>query len=65
MARMADAGYSVIQSGRGFGTADDGAYAYFDTEDHLGFLVEALEPPASMPTPESIWSRGSGGTSPG
>jgi hypothetical protein len=32
-----------------FGADGDGAAAYFDTEDALGFLVEAVEPPSRMP----------------
>jgi hypothetical protein len=33
----------IIRSGR------DGAAAYYDTVDALGFLVEAVEPPREMP----------------
>jgi hypothetical protein len=32
-----------------FGADGDGAAAYYDTADALGFLVEAVEPPARMP----------------
>jgi hypothetical protein len=30
----------------------DGAAAYFDTVHVLGFMVEAVEPPARMPPPD-------------
>jgi hypothetical protein len=32
-----------------FGAAGDGAAAYYDTADALGFLVEAVEPLTQMP----------------
>jgi hypothetical protein len=32
--------------------AGDGAAAYYDTADPLGFLVEAVEPPGQMPAVE-------------
>jgi len=35
-----------------FGADRDGAAAYYDTADALGFLVEAVEPPARMPAPD-------------
>ena len=53
--RMTADGYEVVQTGSGFGAAGDGAYAYFDTVADLGFLVEAVEPPARMPDPDRIW----------
>jgi catechol 2,3-dioxygenase-like lactoylglutathione lyase family enzyme len=53
--RMAAAGYAAIQTGSGFGADGDGSYAYFDTANDLGFLVEAVEPPERMPDPDRIW----------
>lgn len=52
IARMADLGYPLLQSGRGFGVDGDGAYAYFDSERDLGCIVEAIAPPRQMPEPE-------------
>ena len=49
---MASRGFGLLQSGRGFGANDDGAYAYFDTERACGCILEALEMPAEMPPPE-------------
>jgi catechol 2,3-dioxygenase-like lactoylglutathione lyase family enzyme len=55
VAQMTDAGYETIQIGSGIGPQRDGAYAYFDTTRDLGFVVEAVEPPTSMPEPDRIW----------
>jgi hypothetical protein len=35
-----------------FGADPDGAAAYHDTADTLGFLVEGVEPPDRMPPAE-------------
>jgi methylmalonyl-CoA/ethylmalonyl-CoA epimerase len=48
-AEMESAGHPAIARIHSFGSAGDGAAAYFDTADVLGFLVEAVEPPARMP----------------
>ena len=45
----------AARSGRGFGTADDGAYAYFDTEGACGCILEALEMAAEKPPPERTY----------
>jgi methylmalonyl-CoA/ethylmalonyl-CoA epimerase len=49
---MESKGYPLLQSGRSFGTNDDGAYAYFDTERDFGCILEAIEMPPEMPDPE-------------
>lgn len=49
---MRSKGYELLQSGRGMGTNDDGAYAYFDTERDFGCILEAIEMPQEMPDPE-------------
>ena len=46
---MEAAGYPVVARIHAFGAAGDGAAAYFDTVAALGFMVEAVEPPARMP----------------
>jgi methylmalonyl-CoA/ethylmalonyl-CoA epimerase len=48
-AEMESAGHPPIARIHSFGAAGDGAAAYYDTADVLGFLVEAVEPPARMP----------------
>lgn len=52
IAAMARKGYALLQSGRGFGVDGDGAYAYFESEDRLGCIVEAIAQPRQMPEPE-------------
>jgi methylmalonyl-CoA/ethylmalonyl-CoA epimerase len=48
-AEMEAAGHPAIARIHSFGAASDGAAAYYDTADALGFLVEAVEPPSRMP----------------
>lgn len=48
-ADMEAAGHPAIARIHSFGAAGDGAAAYYDTADALGFLVEAVEPPGEMP----------------
>ncbi len=52
---MESKGYPLLQSGRSFGTNDDGAYAYFDTERDFGCILEAIEMPQGMPDPERTY----------
>lgn len=52
---MEGKGFPLLQSGRGFGTEGDGAYAYFETEGALGHIIEAIEMPAGMPDPERTY----------
>jgi methylmalonyl-CoA/ethylmalonyl-CoA epimerase len=54
IASLGRAGYAVIQEGRGFGADGDGAFAYFDTEHDLGYLLEVLEPPRARRDPELV-----------
>jgi methylmalonyl-CoA/ethylmalonyl-CoA epimerase len=44
IAEMTAAGYVCLQHGYGFGRDGSGAFAYFDTEAELGYIVEAIEP---------------------
>ena len=48
---MEGKGYPVLQSGRGFGTDGDGAYAYFDVGARK-HIIEAIRLPREMPDPE-------------
>ncbi len=48
---MRGLGYAVVQSGREFGVDGDGAFAYFDTVDALGCMLEAIESPRQLPNP--------------
>ena len=49
---MEAAGHPAVARIHAFGAAGDGAAAYFDTVAALGFMVEAVEPPARMPPPD-------------
>jgi methylmalonyl-CoA/ethylmalonyl-CoA epimerase len=49
--QMAAAGHRVVQSGHSFGADRDGVFAYYDTAEALGFLIEAVEPPGRLPEP--------------
>jgi hypothetical protein len=49
---MEAAGHPAVARIHAFGADGDGAAAYFDTVDALGFLVEAVESPARMPPPD-------------
>jgi hypothetical protein len=44
-----------VQSGSGIGPHRDGAWAYIDTSDALGLIVEAVELTAEMPPTEFTW----------
>ena len=39
-------GVNVLQTGKGYGAAGDGGFAYFDTEPIVGVICEAFEVPA-------------------
>jgi methylmalonyl-CoA/ethylmalonyl-CoA epimerase len=55
MRAMQAAGFELIQSGVGYGLDGDGGYAYFDTLDRLGHIVELIEVPARRREPEEVW----------
>jgi methylmalonyl-CoA/ethylmalonyl-CoA epimerase len=50
-AQMTVAGFPAIQTGHSFGADRDGVFAYYDTADALGFMIEAVEPPGALPEP--------------
>jgi catechol 2,3-dioxygenase-like lactoylglutathione lyase family enzyme len=54
-AEAAAAGYEVVSSGAGIGPERDGAWAYIDTSAALGLMIEAVEPPTSMPPVERTY----------
>ena len=51
--QMETAGYPLIHYGAGLGPRNDGAWAYFDTTEALGLLIEVVEPPTNMPSPST------------
>lgn len=46
-------GFSVLQSGRGYGKLGDGGFAYLDTEATLGLILELIEIPKERVPPEA------------
>jgi hypothetical protein len=55
IAEMEGAGYEVLQAGFGQGADGTGGFAYFNTEETLGFIVEAILFPRVRRPPESVW----------
>jgi catechol 2,3-dioxygenase-like lactoylglutathione lyase family enzyme len=55
LADMDAHGLEPIQDGAGFGLDGDGSYAYFDTSDSLGVLVEAIQRPTRRTDPDFVW----------
>jgi methylmalonyl-CoA/ethylmalonyl-CoA epimerase len=51
------AGFTVLQSGRGYGLHGDGAYAYFDTAAELGLILEVAQAPAARVPPEAVFPK--------
>lgn len=51
---MRNAGFEPIQWARGFGDAE---WAYFDTVDEMGLVLEAVQPPTTPPEPDAVWPR--------
>ena len=49
------AGVSVLQEGSGYGLDGDGAYAYLDTEDLIGAILELIELPARRAAPDRVY----------
>jgi len=55
VAQAARAGFEVVQSGSGIGPHRDGAWAYIDTSDALGLMVEPIELTTELPPTELTW----------
>ena len=52
---MAERGWDVLQSGRGYGLDGDGGFAYLDTTaEDLGVILELIEVPARRREPEAV-----------
>lgn len=54
IASMGAAGYTVTQSGGGYGLDGDGGYAYFDTERDFDVVLEAIEVPKRRREPDFV-----------
>ena len=55
VAEATERGYTVLQSGRGYGRAGDGGYAFLDTQSELGTILELIEVPRERVAPEMIY----------
>ncbi len=51
---MAGRGYGVLQSGSGYGLDGDGGFAYLDTAEDLGVILELIEVPARRREPDAV-----------
>ena len=54
IAQCAESGVGVTQTGRGYGVNGDGGFAYLDTLESLGVILEAIEVPAVRRPSEPI-----------
>ena len=55
LAQAEAAGFKMIMDGSGFGPDGDGHYAYLDTEERLGAVLELIERPKRRFPPEKIY----------
>ncbi|NTV35983.1 MAG: hypothetical protein HGA53_03430 [Anaerolineaceae bacterium] len=55
LAQAKAAGIEMIMDGSGFGLDGDGHYAYLDTEDQFGVMLELIERPKGRISPEKIY----------
>ena len=55
LAEARAAGLRVLQEGAGYGLDGDGHYAYLDTEDALGMVLELSEMPKRRIAPDRIY----------
>jgi hypothetical protein len=49
------AGVAMLQDGAGFGRDGDGHYAYLDTEEEIGVMLELIERPEGRVPPDKIY----------
>ena len=54
-AEMSARGYETTMSAKGLGTQGDGGSAYFDTAADVGTVLELIEMPAEMQTPDRVY----------
>jgi hypothetical protein len=55
LAQAKAAGIEMIMDGSGFGLDGDGHYAYLDTEDRFGIMLELIQRPKGRVAPEKIY----------
>ena len=49
------AGIAMVQDGAGFGPDGDGHYAYLDTQELIGTMIELIERPKGRKKPEKVY----------
>ena len=55
LAQAKAAGIAMMMDGSGFGLDGDGHYAYLDTEDRFGIMLELIQRPKRRLPPEKIY----------
>ena len=55
LAEAEAAGLKMIMDGAGFGLDGDGHYAYLNTEDAIGVMIELIERPKGRVEPERVY----------
>jgi hypothetical protein len=55
LAAAEKAGYRMTQDDAGFGLDGDGHYAYIDTEEDLGIILELISRPKRRLAPEKVY----------
>lgn len=55
LAEAKAAGIEMIMDGSGFGLDGDGHYAYLDTKDRFGVMIELIQRPKARVAPENIY----------
>jgi catechol 2,3-dioxygenase-like lactoylglutathione lyase family enzyme len=55
---LEEQGFVVSQSGRGYGLDGDGGFAYLDSLEQLGVVLELIEVPARRRPPDREWHIG-------
>ena len=55
VAQANDAGYHIVMEGSGYGLDGDGHFAYLDTEETLGIMVELMERPRRRHPPLRVY----------
>jgi methylmalonyl-CoA/ethylmalonyl-CoA epimerase len=52
--RLAAEGWEPVQAGSGYGVDGDGAFAYYDTVDEIGLMLELIESPRRRRPSETL-----------
>ncbi|WP_166657326.1 VOC family protein [Ilumatobacter fluminis] len=61
MQSLTDSGFRYVQGARGFGAEGDGAFAYFETDEPVGTIIEVIEAPKVRIPPDFVYPAEPGG----